>query len=196
MTAILDYGMGNLGSVARAVRHLGFEVTIQTHLEGVDKLIIPGVGAFGAAMERIAPLAPEIRRFAENGRPLMGICLGQQLLFEESEEMGHYRGLGLLRGKVRYFPKSLGLKVPHIGWNEAVWTRSDGLATESQPGDQTYFVHSLVTECADPGDVAAVTAYGIEFVSAVMYENIWATQFHPEKSGDVGLRILRNFLQC
>lgn len=196
MTVVLDYGVGNLGSVRRAIEFLGFDCAVQSHLEDADKLIIPGVGAFGAAMERIAPMAAAIRRFAEDGKPLLGICLGQQLLFEESEELGSHRGLGLLRGRVRYFPAGLGLKIPHIGWNEPVWTSGEGLGKGSVHGGQTYFVHSLVTECADPSDVAAITFYGIEFASAVSHGNIWGTQFHPEKSGDVGLRILRNFLQC
>jgi len=196
LTVILDYGVGNLGSVRRAIEHLGFECAIQPHLDGADRLIIPGVGAFGAAMERIAPMAGAIRRYAEDGKPLLGICLGQQLLFEDSEELGNHRGLGLMRGKVRYFPANTGLKVPHIGWNEPVWQSDTGLGRGAAPGDQTYFVHSLVTECSDPDDVAATTTYGIEFASAVMHRNIWATQFHPEKSGDVGLRILRNFLEC
>lgn len=187
--------MGNLGSVARAIRHLGFECSVQPNVEGASKLIIPGVGAFGAAMERLEPLAPSIRRFAESGNPLLGICLGQQVLFEESEELGSNRGLGLLRGRVRYFPTDLGIKVPHIGWNEPRWKSENGLAKGSRPGDQTYFVHSLITECFDHDDIAAVTTYGIDFVSAVQKGNIWATQFHPEKSGDVGLRILRNFLE-
>jgi glutamine amidotransferase len=97
-------------------------------------------------------------------------------------------------GKVKYFPRNTSLKVPHIGWNELAWTRQDGLAQGARQGEQTYFVHSLVTECEDPADVAATTEHGIRFASAVMRENVWGTQFHPEKSGDVGLRILRNFL--
>lgn len=186
--------MGNLGSVARAVRHLGFECSVQPDLHGATRLIIPGVGAFGAAMERIAPLSGEVRAFAASGRPLLGICLGQQVLFETSEEHGSHRGLGLVPGRVMYFPRNSSLKVPHIGWNELAWTRQDGLAQGALQGEQTYFVHSLVTECEDPADVAATTDYGIRFASAVMRGNVWGTQFHPEKSGDVGLRILRNFL--
>lgn len=188
--------MGNLGSVARAVRHLGFECEVRPTVEGASKLIIPGVGAFGAAMERIGPLACGIREFAAEGRPILGICLGQQLLFEESEELGSYRGLGLFSGKVRYFPKDLGLKVPHIGWNELKWQTGSGLGSGHQIGEQTYFVHSLYTECANLDDIAAITEYGIAFPSVVMRRNVWATQFHPEKSGEVGLRILRNFLEC
>jgi imidazole glycerol-phosphate synthase subunit HisH len=196
LTVVLDYGMGNLGSVVRAVRHLGFECSVQPDLAGAAKLIVPGVGAFGAAMERIAPLRGAIRRFVEAGKPLMGICLGQQLLFERSEELGVHEGLGLLRGTVVYLPSKPGLKVPHIGWNELRWARPDGLAQGMQDGEQAYFVHSLVTECEDPADVAAWTTYGAPFASAVMRDNVWGAQFHPEKSGQVGLRILRNFLEC
>ncbi len=188
--------MGNLGSVARAVRHLGHACAVQPHLEGADRLIIPGVGAFGAAAERLSPLYPEIRRFAEDGMPLLGICLGQQLLFEESEERGAHRGLGIFRGKVRYLPAENGLKVPHIGWNGLGWVQSQGLANGMSNGEQTYFVHSLFTDCADADDVAALTEYGIAFPSAVMRKNVWGVQFHPEKSGSVGLRTLENFLRC
>lgn len=188
--------MGNLKSVERAIAHLGFPCRVQTSLEGAERLIVPGVGAFGAAMERLDPLASDIRAFAASGRPLLGICLGQQLLFEESEELGHHRGLGLLPGTVRYFPLDLGHKVPHMGWNTLRPSPSCPLFAGLAEGDQVYFVHSLVTVCRDPSDVAATTTYGIEFASAVQRGNVWGTQFHPEKSGEVGLRILRNFLTC
>lgn len=196
MTVVLDYGVGNLGSVARAVRHLGHEVRVQTNLEGAARLIVPGVGAFGPAAERLRPLFGEVRRFAESGRPLLGICLGQQLLFDASEENGAYEGLGLLRGRVRYLPTENGLKVPHIGWNTLGWVQRHGLAEGMKDGEQTYFVHSLFTECDDASDIAAITEYGVAFPSAVMRGNVWGTQFHPEKSGAVGLRILENFLRC
>src|SRR5688572_30518780 len=188
--------MGNLASVARAVNHLGFSCRVQSNLEDAEKLIIPGVGAFRPAMERIQPLAESIQNFAKQGRPILGICLGQQLLFEESEEFGNTKGLGLIPGKVKYFPGTLDLKVPHVGWNEIVWSRREGLGRGSVEGEQTYFVHSLFTECADPEDVAATTRHGVEFASAVMRKSVWGTQFHPEKSGEVGLRILKNFLEC
>ncbi|HEY3781767.1 MAG TPA: imidazole glycerol phosphate synthase subunit HisH [Fimbriimonadaceae bacterium] len=196
MLVILDYGMGNLRSVEKAVEFLGFECQIQPHLKGATKLIIPGVGAFGAAMERVLPLADEIRAFANDGNPLMGICLGQQLLFETSEEYGEQIGLGLIAGRVKYFPKDTGLKIPQIGWNEAVFAPNSKLGKGSLPEDQVYFVHSLYTDCSDPSDIAAKTSYGVTFASAVEKGNIWGTQFHPEKSGEVGLRILRNFLEC
>lgn len=188
--------MGNLRSVQNALARLNAPSRLVTDLEGVEKLILPGVGAFGAAMERLAPFREAIRAFAASGKPLMGICLGQQLLFEQSEELGRHEGLGILRGTVRYFPSDLGLKVPHIGWNEAVFRADSRLGRGVLPGDQVYFVHSLVTICEDPADQAATTEYGIRFASAVERENVWGTQFHPEKSGEVGMRILRNFVEA
>jgi glutamine amidotransferase len=193
---VLDYGMGNLRSVEKAVAHLGFECSVQRTLDGASKLILPGVGAFGAAMQRLSPLAHDIRAFAESGRPLLGICLGQQLLFDASEEMGVNAGLGLIHGRVRYFPSAPGLKIPHVGWNELRFARKEGLGEGAGPGDQVYFVHSLYTDCDDAGDVAAECTYGISFAAAVQSGNVWGTQFHPEKSGAVGLRILGNFLRC
>lgn len=196
MIVVLDYGMGNLRSVQKAIEHLGFACSVQPDLAGATKLIIPGVGAFGAAMERIGKLGDDVRRFARDGRPILGICLGQQLLFERSEEFGAHEGLGLLSGCVRYLPRSEGLKVPHMGWNALEVNREDGLMSGVSTGDQVYFVHSLYTECGDPADVAATAEHGIEFAAAVQRANVWGVQFHPEKSGAVGLRILRNFLSC
>lgn len=196
MTVILDYGMGNLRSVERAVVHLGYESRVQTNLEGASRLIIPGVGAFAAAMERLAPLRDEIRAFAESGAPLLGICLGQQLLLETSEEGGRETvGLALIDGRVRYFPPDMGLKVPHIGWNAITFRADSNLGAGFPEGGQVYFVHSLYTDCADARDTAATCSYGIEFAAAVERANIWGTQFHPEKSGDLGLGLLRNFLE-
>ena len=193
---ILDYGMGNLRSVEKAVQFLGYTCRVQSNLAGAEKLIIPGVGAFGAAMSRIAPLKKEIEAFALGGNPILGICLGQQLLFESSEELGEYEGLGLIAGRVKYLPAQPGLKIPQMGWNEAQFRAGSKLGQGTEAQDQVYFVHSLYTECTDANDVAATTEYGISFPSAVEKGNIWGTQFHPEKSGDVGLRILRNFLEC
>lgn len=196
MTVILDYGMGNLRSVERAVAHLGFTAQVQDSVVGASRVIIPGVGAFAAAMERIGPLRDEIRAFAASGAPLLGICLGQQLLFETSDEGSHETsGLGLLAGRVRYFPADLGLKVPHIGWNSLRFREGSKLGEGFPPDGQVYFVHSLYTECTDPADVAATCSYGIEFAAAVERGNIWGAQFHPEKSGDVGLNLLKNFLE-
>lgn len=196
MTTILDYGMGNLRSVEKAIQSLGFECRVTPSLEGVEKLIIPGVGAFGAAMDRLQPLRDQIRGLASSGVPIFGICLGQQLLFDESEEHGLTEGLGLIPGSVRYLPDDLGLKVPHMGWSPLTVTRPDGPSQTVANGDQVYFVHSLYTDCADPNDIVATADYGVTFAASVQRNNVWGTQFHPEKSGEVGLRILRSFLEC
>ncbi len=196
MITILDYGMGNLRSVEKAVEFLGFQCRISETVAGASKLVIPGVGAFGAAMERIAPLGQEIRAFADAGGPLLGICLGQQLLFDSSEELGEHAGLGLIPGRVRYLPIEWGLKVPHIGWSPLHYRSSTGLAQGGVDGEQVFFVHSLYTDCAERGDVLATATHGLEFAAAVQRRNVWGTQFHPEKSSTVGLRMLKNFLEC
>lgn len=185
--------MGNLRSVEKAIQFIGGECRVATEVEG-DKLIIPGVGAFGAAMERLMPLRDEIRSFTASGKPLLGICLGQQLLFDESEELGSYEGLGLVPGKVRYLPRDAGLKVPHMGWSPITYRQRDGLCRDGEDGEQVYFVHSLVTICDDPADVAATADYGGEFAAIVQRGNVWGAQFHPEKSSKVGLRMLRRFI--
>lgn len=195
MIGVLDYGMGNLRSVLKAFEALGAPVKLVQQVSGIDKLVIPGVGAFGAAMERIGPLRDEIRAFAASGSPTLGICLGQQLLFEESEEMGLHEGLGLIGGRVRYLPAE-GQKVPHMGWSPLAYRRHDGLATDSIEDEQVYFVHSLYTDCSDPTDIAATATYGVEFPAMVARENVWGAQFHPEKSGAVGLRMLKRFAEC
>lgn len=188
--------MGNLRSVENAFRAMGEPAKIQSNLTGAARLVIPGVGAFGAAMERLVPLVSEIRSAAGSGMPILGICLGQQLLFEQSEEFGAHKGLGLIGGEVVYFAKGLGVKVPHVGWNGLSYRRHDGIAVGGESGEQVYFVHSLVTRCSEPGDVVATSDHGGEFASIVGRGNVWGCQFHPEKSGAVGLRILRNFLSC
>jgi imidazole glycerol-phosphate synthase subunit HisH len=151
-------------------------------------------------MERLASLALDIRSFAAGGNPVLGICLGQQLLFDSSEELGEHRGLGLLPGRVKYLPGGAGLKIPHIGWSGIFPTNcAEGvelpLIRTVQAGEQVYFVHSLYTECAQPTHIAATAHYGIDFPAMVCRDNIWGAQFHPEKSGDVGLRILKSFVE-
>ena len=189
--------MGNLRSVAKAFESLGAAVEIVQEVPKTGRFVIPGVGAFGAAMGRIEPLKEAIVNFARSGNPLMGICLGQQLLFDESEEFGLHKGLGLISGSVRYFGELPNdLKVPHMGWTGIVPSEGSRLLRGIEPGDHVYFVHSLYTECSNPSDAAATCSYGIEFAAAVEKENVWGTQFHPEKSSAVGLRILRNFLEC
>lgn len=196
MTVVLDYGINNLRSVEKAIQFLGFECQVQKNLEGATKLIIPGVGAFGKAMEALSSIAEDIRDFAKDGAPVMGICLGQQLLFESSEEFGEHKGLGLVKGKVKFLPSDAGLKVPHMGWSPVRFKPGKELGQGVRTDDRVFFVHSLYTECFNPDDIAATTQYGVEFPSAIQCGNVWGTQFHPEKSGDVGLGILRNFLEC
>lgn len=196
MVTILDYGMGNLRSVLKACEHLGHEARVQPNLDGATKVILPGVGAFAQAMQNLAPIADDLRAWASQGQPLLGICLGQQLLFESSEEFGESKGLGILGGHVKYFPKHLGLKTPQIGWNVLEPREGSGLMQRVAPQDRVYFVHSLYTDCADASDAAAWTEYGLRYPSAIERGAIWATQFHPEKSGHVGLTILENFLKC
>jgi glutamine amidotransferase len=192
---LLDYGMGNLRSVEKACAALGSPVTISSSLAGATKVIVPGVGAFAAAMENLRPLAGDLRKMAEDGVPILGICLGQQLFFESSDEFGYHEGLGLLPGRVVYFPKDRGLKVPHMGWSPLQPTQNP-LLEGVVPGDHVYFVHSLYTECDDEASVAAWADYIVRFPAAICRRNVWATQFHPEKSGSVGLTILKNFLSC
>jgi glutamine amidotransferase len=196
LITILDYGINNLSSVRKAVVYLGFEAQIRSDLQGATKLIIPGVGAFGKAMEHLRPLRDEIRAFSAAGNPLLGICLGQQLLFDSSEELGQFEGLGVVPGRVRYLPPSPGIKIPNMGWSSIRFVKDSSLAEGFVEGGQVYFVHSLYTECEDSSDIAAVSTHGIDFPAAIQRGNVWGTQFHPEKSSAVGLRILQNFLAC
>lgn len=159
-------------------------------------MIIPGVGAFGAAMERLRPQKEKIQAIANSGIPILGICLGQQLLFTESDEFGIHEGLDLIPGSVRYIPKVAGLKVPHIGWNRLDLQRADPIVKEVPNGGFAYFVHSLYVRPEDEKTVVATTEYGVEFPSVVNFGKIWGCQFHPEKSGDVGLEILKAFAKC
>ena len=175
---------------------LGFESQVRPDLHGATKLIIPGVGAFGKAMEHLLPLRDEIRAFAASGHPLLGICLGQQLLFDSSEELGQFEGLGIVPGRVRYLLPAPDIKIPNMGWSPIRFIKESGLAEGFVEGGQVYFVHSLYTECQDLADIAAVASHGIEFPAAIQRGNIWGTQFHPEKSSAVGLQILKNFLAC
>lgn len=196
MIVLLDYGMGNLRSVQRALARLGAASCIAPDFQTDQKVILPGVGAFAAAMERIGEArADRLRAHVHAGGALMGICLGQQLLFERSEEGQGAKGLGILPGEVRYLPRD-GVKVPHVGWNELEFPRPSSLMAGLGPASDVYFVHSLVCHCQDRSDVVATSIHGFPFVAAVQRGRIWGTQFHPEKSGDVGLRILENFLTC
>lgn len=196
MIAIVDYGVGNLRSVQKALEQVG-AVAVVTHdptvLNAAQGVILPGVGAFGDAMANLRSrrlLVPVLRQ-VEGGKPLLGICLGMQLLFDESEEMGQHPGLGLLPGRVVRF-SDRELKVPHIGWNQ-LKTAKGALLAGIAPGAYAYFVHSYYAAPKEDADILATTEYGVEFASVVGRDKVWGAQFHPEKSQEVGLRLLQNF---
>jgi glutamine amidotransferase len=196
MIAIVDYGMGNLRSVQKALELVGAEAVVTDEaavLDAAQGIVLPGVGAFGDAVDNIRTrqLAAPVLRQAAKQKPLLGICLGMQLLFDESEEMGRHRGLGLLPGRVVRFPEGE-LKVPHIGWNQLQGVR--GAPLEGiRPEAYAYFVHSYYVAAEEPSDVLATTEYGVTFASVVGRGLVWGAQFHPEKSQEVGLRLLENF---
>lgn len=198
MIAIIDYGAGNLQSVKKALDFIGAENIITDNPEiinGCDKILLPGVGSFGDAMSSMTEkgLVETVKQNALSGKPFLGICLGLQLLFEESEESPGVQGLGIFKGKIKIFPNNMGIKIPHIGWNSLSIKQSDTLFKGILENSYVYFVHSYYLQAEDENDIATVTNYGIDFHSAVGKNNVFATQFHPEKSGDVGLQILRNF---
>lgn len=199
MIAILDYDMGNLRSVSKAVEHVGGKCAVTRdpkRAAKADKLILPGVGAFKDCMANLESygLIEPIREFIASGRPFLGICLGMQLLMDESEEGGRHRGLGILPGKVRRFSPELGLKVPHMGWNRLKLKGKPRLL-EGMEGDYVYFVHSYYVAPEKKKAIAAVSDYGLEFAASLESDNIFATQFHPEKSQKVGLGLLKRFVK-
>lgn len=200
MIAIIDYDAGNIRSVEKALQYLGQEVTITRQGEEIlaaDKVILPGVGSFGDAMEKIRQydLEDVIRRVAEQKTPFLGICLGLQLLFEQSEESPGARGVGLLKGQILRIPEGEGRKIPHMGWN-SLSLRNEGRLFRGIPdGAYVYFVHSYYLKAADEKIVKASAEYGISIHASVERDNIFACQFHPEKSGDTGLQILKNFIE-
>ena len=201
MIAIIDYGVGNLFSLRSSFAALGQDVIVSGDrevLEKADKLILPGVGAFedAAAKLRASGLDELVCEKAAAGVPLMGICLGMQMLFEKSFEYGEHEGLGLLKGSVVGMQGKLpsDLKIPHMGWNQLTKTKDGKLLENIKDGEFVYFVHSyFAADCAE--SVAAVTHYGIAMTAAVECGNIFGCQFHPEKSGEVGLRILKTFCE-
>jgi glutamine amidotransferase len=198
MITIVDYGMGNLRSVQKAFERLGFEAQITDEpsaVSGAEKLVLPGVGAFADAMAglRARQMIGPIRAFADSGRPLLGICLGMQLLFDKSYEDGEYEGIGLLPGEVVRFSDVPGFKVPHMGWNQLRIRHRTKLLEGIAEGSYVYFVHSYYVVPADLSITMAQTDYLQGFASIVWRDNLFATQFHPEKSQQVGLQLLRNF---
>jgi glutamine amidotransferase len=202
MIAIVDYGMGNLRSLSNAFEYLGEEVTI-THdvaeLEAASRIVLPGVGAFGDAMqalraqELVEPLGRLVR---DGGKPLLGICLGMQLVARESFEHGHHEGLGWVDARIERLAPAGGLKVPHVGWNSLQFPADDWLFEGVNPAEANfYFVHSFHMVCADPSDRLATTDYGGPVTAVVRRGNITVMQFHPEKSQDNGLRLLGNWVR-
>lgn len=197
MIGVIDYGMGNLYSLGKALERLGHAYEFVSQPEALNKyagLILPGVGAFGDAMDNIRELGLDtgIRDYAKSGRPILGICLGMQLLFSESEEHGAHKGLGLLEGKVVRFQGDY--KVPHMGWNQLQLVRRDHpLLAEVQEGDYVYFVHSYHVKVKQQGDLLATCDYHQDVTAIVARGNVSGMQFHPEKSGDTGMRLLANF---
>lgn len=200
MIAIIDYGAGNLQSVKKALDYLGEPNLItakSSEIEAADALILPGVGSFGDAMQSLTDsgLLETVRAAALSDTPFLGICLGLQLLFPESEESKGVKGLGVLPGKIIKFPGDMGLKIPQIGWNSINIREGCKLYAGVPQNAYVYFVHSYYLQAADPEVVAAKAEYGVTFHASVADKahRLYATQFHPEKSGAVGLRILRNF---
>ena len=199
MVAIIDYGAGNLQSVTKALQFIGCEPVITSDRDTIlaaDHCILPGVGSFGDCMTSIrkAKLENTIHDFADSGKPFLGICLGLQMLFEESDESAGHTGLGIFPGKIRRIPADSGLKIPHIGWNSLDICKRDGVFANLPENPYVYFVHSYYLHAEDPSIVSARTSYGVQIDAAVQFGNVHATQFHPEKSGAVGLQIMRNFI--
>jgi len=198
LISIIDYGMGNLRSVQKGLERVGFpaEVTRDSgKIRAADGVVLPGVGAFGACMDNLRGygLLDVVRDVIARGTPFLGICLGMQLLFEESEEFGPVPGLGVFPGRVVRFAERPDLKVPHMGWNQIRKRQDTPLLRGIDDGAFVYFVHSYYVVPADPGLTATTTEYGTDFTSAITHGNIFATQYHPEKSQAVGLKILENF---
>lgn len=202
MVAIVDYGVGNLFSLRSSFCCVGAETVVTSDpntLHAADRIVLPGVGAFGDAAEKLrgSGLAQAVVNEAKSGKPLLGICLGMQLLFEKSFEYGEHEGLGLIKGEIRPVSEVIpaDLKIPHIGWNALHFGEKKHLLfRDLREGDHVYFVHSFYgAKCAE--SVIATTEYGAELTAAVAHENVFGCQFHPEKSGEVGMKILRAFCE-
>ena len=200
MIGIIDYDAGNIKSVEKALAYIGEETIVSRDPEVLlkaDKAILPGVGSFGQAMENLHRynLVPVIKDMVKNNTPFLGICLGLQLLFESSEETPGVEGIGILKGKILRIPPAEGLKIPHMGWN-SLHLQNNGRLFQGIPEDTyVYFVHSYYLQADDEDIVAATTEYGVKIHAAVEKDNIFACQFHPEKSSDIGIQILKNFVE-
>lgn len=200
MIAIIDYDAGNIKSVEKALQFLGEEVCVTRDpqiIKGAEKVILPGVGSFGDAMNRLHQyhLVEVIKEVVAQGTPFLGICLGLQLLFERSDECEGIEGLGILKGEICRIPDQPGLKIPHIGWNSLTYPNQGKLFDGISENSYVYFVHSYYLKAADESIVTAATEYSTYIHASVESGNVYACQFHPEKSSEVGLQILRNFIQ-
>lgn len=198
MIEIIDYGAGNIQSVSKALAHIGCEAFITRDKDKIlkaDGAILPGVGSFGDTMDTMTEygIKDTVIEYAKSGKPFLGICLGLQLLFPKSEESPEAEGLGIFDGSITKIPSGEGLKIPHIGWNSLDIKKSDGLFKGIGKNPYVYFVHSYFLNASDKSIVSAQTEYGVTIDAAVEKGNVYATQFHPEKSGETGLKILRNF---
>jgi len=198
MIAIIDYGMGNLRSVSKAFEAVGHQAIVTrkpSSIQNASHVVLPGVGAFGDCMAHLDQygLIEPIKAAIQSGKPFLGICLGFQLLFTESEEFGRHEGLNILPGKVRAFSKDRILKVPHMGWNQVKVQRSCPLFEKIADGADWYFVHSFFVDPQDKQITATTTTYGMPFTSSIWKDNVVACQFHPEKSQAVGLQFMKNF---
>ena len=200
MVAIIDYDAGNIKSVEKALLHLGEEVIITRDREQIlnsDKVILPGVGAFGDAMEKLRSygLDKVIYEVVERKTPFLGICLGLQLLFEKSDETPGVKGLGILPGEILRIPDKEGIKIPHMGWNSVKIKENARIFKDVPQDSYVYFVHSYYLKAGREEDVAATTEYSTLIHAAVEHDNVFACQFHPEKSSEIGLKILKNFVE-
>ena len=200
MIAIVDYDAGNIKSVEKALKFLGQDALVTGDGEKIlnaDKVILPGVGAFGDAMGRLRSTGLDgiLHKVAEKGTPFLGICLGLQLLFERSDEAPGVEGLGILRGEILRIPDREGLKIPHMGWNSLHLENNGRLFRGIEENAYVYFVHSYYLKAEDEAIVKASTEYGVHIHASVEKDNVFACQFHPEKSSDVGLKILKNFVE-
>ncbi|MBY0759207.1 imidazole glycerol phosphate synthase subunit HisH [Sellimonas caecigallum] len=200
MIALIDYDAGNMRSVEKALIHLGEKPIVTRDREKIlsaDRIILPGVGSFGDAMENLEKfgLPAILKEAVDSGIPLLGICLGMQVLFEESEESKGVKGLGFLKGKILRIPAKEGLKIPHMGWNSLEYPREGRLFQDILEHSYVYFVHSYYLKAEDEDIVTATADYGVKIHASVERGNVFGCQFHPEKSGEIGLQILKNFVE-
>ncbi|RMA97248.1 imidazole glycerol phosphate synthase subunit HisH [Hydrogenothermus marinus] len=198
MIVVVDYGMGNLRSVAKAFEKVGFNIKVSSNpkdIKDAKAIVVPGVGAFGDAVHNLKRfnLFDEIINHIQEGKPYFGICLGLQLLFEYGYEFGEHEGFGVLKGKVVRFENKEGYKIPHMGWNQVWIKQKEGLFSDIKEGEYFYFVHSYYAKPENKEDIASTTDYITDFCSAIQKDNIWAVQFHPEKSQKAGLKLISNF---